>query len=117
MANTTISIEFPEYKIKAIEQALEAKKEAKPVEQLLTDHLDGLYQKNVPIQARKYLDAQLGDGEPEAAKKPSGSRRGQKRSSSPQQENAFAVEMVGLTDGLIEQEEQQKEEPELTMSM
>lgn len=61
MPNTTINIEFPEYKLKAIEQALQEKSEPKSVQDLLLEHTEGLYQKHVPAQARKYLDSLLGE--------------------------------------------------------
>lgn len=61
MPNTTISFEFPEYKLKAIEQALREKGEQKSVPELLAGHVDGLYVKNVPAPARKYLDSMLGE--------------------------------------------------------
>ena len=63
MPNTTINIEFPEYKLKAIQQALQEKQEQKTVETFLREHVDGLYLKNVPVQARKYLDSLLGDSQ------------------------------------------------------
>ncbi len=61
MQNTTVKFDFPEYKLKAIQQALEDKQEQTTIEKMLLEHVNGLYEKNVPTQARKYLDAMLGE--------------------------------------------------------
>lgn len=64
---TAIELNFPGYKLKAIEQSLREKDNQKTIEELLKEHMDGLYQKHVPTQAQKYLDALLGEGPQEFA--------------------------------------------------
>lgn len=108
MPNTTINIEFPEYKLKAIEQALQEKSEPKTVQDLLIEHLDYQYQKHVPTQARKYLDSLLGEPTQEqsvpAQESEAVARRQNRRRTVPEQQQS----------GLVPAPEQTQE---MTMSM
>lgn len=111
MPDTTINIEFPEYKLQAIEQALRDKGEQKTVPDFLKEHVESLYTTRVPVQARRYLDAMLGDpnqaqAPPEPERETSPSRRGRPRRA-PETEQRPEV----ISDSPVQ------EEPEQTMEM
>ena len=124
MPNTTINIEFPEYKLKAIQQALRERQGEQTVETLLREHVDGLYLKNVPAQARKYLDSLLGDSQtavPERATptqepEPPTRRQYRRRDNAVQQQET--AEPVATEQAELEQTEpEQEQEPGMAMSM
>ena len=125
MPDTTININFPEYKLKAIKHALQEKQEPKTVETFLREHVDGLYLKNVPAQARKYLDSLLGDSQTAApeqsapTQEPESPTRRQyrRRENAAQQQDAaepVASEQAGLEQ---EAEAEPEQTPGMTMSM
>jgi len=118
MPNTTINVNFPEYKLKAIEQALKDKQEPKTVQEMLTAHVEGLYQKNVPAPARKYLDSIIGQSqevEP-AQSAPVQEPEAQQRRSYRRRENA-AQQQEGAEPTAPEQSELEQTEPEPEQSL
>jgi len=119
MPNTTISFEFPEYKLKAIEQALRDKQEQKSVQDLMLEHVDGLYQRNVPAQARKYLDSLCGD--PEQAATPNqtdGAQEPERESRRPYRRRDAPAQTREADPSAVPMEPQAPEpEPEQDMAM
>ena len=119
MPNTTININFSEYKLKAIEQALKEKQEPKSVQELLVAHVDGLYQKNVPAPARKYLDSIM--GESQAAPQPNQAAPAQE--SEPRQRRQYnrrensAQQQESTDPNAVEQPELEQTEPESEINM
>ena len=129
MPNTTISFQFPEYKLKAIQQALAEKQEQTTIPELLLEHVDGLYQKNVPAPARKYLDAMLGEQSPampeQQAQQPvnleqrpeSPARRPYTRRNQPAQQQEPSLTVVEGQTGQEPEPQEQERGPEISLSM
>lgn len=64
MPDTELEVQFPEEKLDALRYFTE--KDGTTVEDELKNHLDKFYQKNVPLQVRKYIEKKAGLGpEPE----------------------------------------------------
>jgi len=57
MANKEIKIEFPEAKLEALEFFMNEKNE--DVEHSLKEHLDKLYEKNVPVPVKKFVEKKM----------------------------------------------------------
>ena len=130
MSNTTtISFDFPDYKLKAIAQALRNKQNPKSVQTMLLEHVDEIYQKNVPLQARNYLDAQLGDPKQAALKlvtapdkslkqKKDAAQRGQNRShGNPEMEQESDQSAMPEQTDPEQTDPEQEQEQEIAMSM
>jgi len=123
MPNTTINVDFPEYKLKAIEQALKDKPEPKTVQEMLAAHVEGLYQKNVPAPARKYLDSIIGETQESAPEQstPAQDVGPQQRRPYRRRENAMqqeGPESIAPEQPELEQTETEPEqEPGMNMSM
>lgn len=123
MPNTTISFDFPEYKLKAIEQALREKQEQKSVQDLLMEHVDGLYQRSVSAPARKYLDALMGDPEQaavtgqESQPEQGSSRRQYRRRENPAQQQEGAPSLAPGQSGQEPETPEQEQAPGMEMNM
>ncbi len=129
MPNTTISFEFPEYKLKAIQQALAEKQEQITIPDMLLKHVEGIYQKHVPAQARTYLDAMLGEPNqatpaqtaqqppaPEQAQEPPPRRQYNRRNQTTQQQEPDLTVVEGQA--AAEQESPEPvQEPGMEMTM
>jgi len=121
MPNTTINVNFPEYKLKAIEQALKDKPEPKTVQEMLAAHVDGLYQKNVPAPARKYLDSIMGETQEAAPEQTASAQDTGSSQRRPYRRRESAAQQEGLESTTPEQPELEQAEPEqepgMNMSM
>ncbi|WP_099205401.1 DUF6103 family protein [Scatolibacter rhodanostii] len=53
-SNGKLNLSFPDEKMKVLEFCLTEK--GKDLDELLTEFLDGLYRKNVPVIMRKYIE-------------------------------------------------------------
>lgn len=58
MADKEIKVSFPEAKVEALEFFLQEKDEK--IEPLIKEHMDKLYEKHVPPQVRKFVEAKAG---------------------------------------------------------
>lgn len=93
MTEKEIKIGFPEVKMEALEFYLQ--ESSTTVEQVLKEHLDKIYEKNVPLQVRKFVESKMDTTKAEhveAEETTQRQTRGQGRRSTRQEETRVAVQ-------------------------
>jgi len=123
MADKEIKVSFPEAKVEALEFFLQEKDEK--IEPLIKEHMDKLYEKYVPPQVRKFVEAKAGitndsqvqqsSTEQQAPRQQN--RRGSGRTSNQREDNTRQNEEVVVEAETVEEQSTEAEVAGMTMGM
>lgn len=123
MADKEIKVSFPEAKVEALEFFLQEKDEK--IEPLIKEHMDKMYEKYVPPQVRKFVEAKAGitngtqvqERGTEQQPPRQQNRRGSGRTSNQREDNTRQNEPVEVQAETVEEQTTEAESAGMAMGM